>query len=174
MGKLTISWRYSIILVMLFSAALVAMPAMAAETWKFAYTATREFYSRNGPTVQRFDMSSTAYLVADEGGGIVQSTVLLQWDMNNNYKYLGGTGDCVIVDSNIITNSGSYIYSGNASTPFVNPNNPDRPKCMEYTGTGCASVNANLWRVNLATNYIEFCGTPGVGSSMNCFSKLLP
>jgi hypothetical protein len=84
MGKLTISWRYSIILVMLFSAALVAMPAMAAETWKFAYTATREFYSRNGPTVQRFDMSSTAYLVADEGGGIVQSTVLLQWDMNNN------------------------------------------------------------------------------------------
>jgi hypothetical protein len=172
MVRPTISWGYSVILMMLFSPALVATPAMAAKTWKFAYTATHEMSGRNGPTVQRFDMSSTAYLVADDGGGIVQCTALLQWDMNNNYKPLGASGNCVIVDSNIITDSGSYIYSGNASTPYVNPNIPDRPKCMD--AGGCASVNANFWRVNLATNYIEFCGRPGPGSPMYCFSKLMP
>jgi len=162
--------RYCAPLLLIVTTALVATPALAAKTWKFAYTATSEKNTQNGPTVQRFEKDSVAYVHADEGGGIVRCFAILQWDVNNIDKQLGASGDCVLVDSNINTASGIYVYNGTASTPWVN--SKDRTQCL--TKEGCGTTLPNFWRVDEATGYIEFCGTPPLTGIMYCFRKMLP
>ena len=162
-------------LVLIVATALVATPAMAAKTWKFGYTATTDREVHNGPAVQRYDTASVAFVNADEGGGIVRCDALLQWDENNNFKQLGASLNCVLVDSNINTAGGSYVYNGTASTPWVNPNAVARPGCLTgSTGNGCGTTLPNFWRVDEATGNIEFCALAPNSGSIYCARKTLP
>jgi hypothetical protein len=90
--------------------------------------------------------------------------------MNNNYKQLGASGNCVLVDSNVSTASGSYVYNGTASAPWVNTK--DRAQCM--TKEGCPTTLPNFWRVDDATGYIEFCAMAPNNGPIYCFRKMLP